>query len=146
MIPLQLNSGVSWTTQMSIDSAIRDAEWRLPGEPAPDGEPDPRWQAIIEVAEFIETDPEAVWSFANRWGRSEEPDLRTAIATCVLEHLLEHHFALIFPRVERAVVESAEFADCFSRTWAQGQAELPQNRARFDALKASLARMPANER
>ncbi len=79
----------------------------------------------------------------NHWGRSLDADLRSAIATCLLEHLLEHHFALIFPRIERAVLESREFADCFSRTWPYGQTEVPANRARFDALKASI-RAPAS--
>ena len=123
---------------MSLESAIRDAEWRLPGEAAPEGENDPRWQAIIEVGEYVETDPEPVWGFVARWGRSHDADLRAAIATCLLEHLLEHHFELIFPRVEEAVIESREFADCFSRAWAMGQSELPTNRARFDALKRSI--------
>lgn len=124
---------------MSVESAIQDAEWRLPGEAAPEGETDPRWLAIIEVGEYVETDPEPVWLFVTRWGRSGDADLRTAIATCLLEHLLEHHFDVIFPRVEQAVSASREFADCFSRTWPVGQTELPGNRARFDALKAAVS-------
>jgi hypothetical protein len=124
---------------MSIQAAIRDAEWRLPGVAAAEGEEDPRWQAIIAVGDYVESDPEPVWTFADTWGRSDDPDLRSAIATCVLEHLLEHHFDLIFPRVERAVVNSREFADCFSQTWALGQTEIPKNRERFDALKAALS-------
>jgi hypothetical protein len=87
---------------MSVESAIRDAEWRLPGEAAPEGEKDPRWQAIIEVGEYTETDPEPIWTFVDHWGRSHDADLRTAIATCLLEHLLEHHFDTIFPRVNRS--------------------------------------------
>jgi len=58
------------------------------GEAAPDGETDPRWQAVIAVGEFIETDPEPVFAFAQRWGSSDNADLRMAIATCLLEHLL----------------------------------------------------------
>src|SRR5215217_261028 len=121
---------------MSIDSAIHDAEIRLPGEAAPEGETHVRWQAIIHVSGYIETDPEPIWRFVNVWGRSEDPDVRDAIATLLLEHLLEHHFDAIFPRVEQAVSESREFADCFSRTWAFGQTEIAANRARFDALRA----------
>ena len=128
---------------MSVESAIRDAEWRLPGEAAPEAESDPRWQAIIEISEYIETDPDPIWQFVNTWGRSQDPDLRAAVATCLLEHLLEHHFDRVFPRVERAVAESREFADCFLGTWQFGQTELPGNRARFDALKAAI-RAPAS--
>ena len=131
---------------MTVESAISDAEWRLPGTPAADNEIDPRWQAIIEVGEYVETDPDPIWSFVDRWGRNADADLRAAIAACLLEHLLEHHFDLIFPRVERAVVASTAFADCFARTWALGQSKLPTNLPRFDALKAGIAHLPANER
>ena len=84
---------------MGVREAIRDADALLPGEPAPDGEPDPRWQAILQVSDSIETDPEPIWAFAARWGCHSQEDLRDAIATVLLEHLLEHYFALIFPRV-----------------------------------------------
>ena len=75
----------------TVEDAISSAESILPGHAAPDGEVDDRWQAIIAVAEFIETEPEAVWSFAEKWGGHPDDDLRMAITTCVLEHLLEHH-------------------------------------------------------
>jgi hypothetical protein len=55
---------------MSVESAIRDAEWCLSGEPASDGESDPRWQAIIDVGKYIETDPDPIWAFVVHWGRS----------------------------------------------------------------------------
>jgi hypothetical protein len=66
---------------MTVQEAIAAAEKLLPGDAAPDGEIDPRWRAIIVVGEFIEDDPEAVWSFILRWGSSPDEDLRTAIAT-----------------------------------------------------------------
>ena len=46
--------------ESSVQQAIRDAEKLLPGVPAPDGEPDPRWQAIIKVGEYIETEPHVI--------------------------------------------------------------------------------------
>jgi hypothetical protein len=52
---------------MTVQEAIARAEAVLPGHVAPEGESDPRWQAVIAVAEFIESDPEAEWSFALRW-------------------------------------------------------------------------------
>ena len=70
---------------MTVQEAIADAESLLPGQPAAEGEVDPRWQAIIDVSEFIQTDPEPVWSFVSRWGSSPDEDLRMAIATCILE-------------------------------------------------------------
>lgn len=119
---------------MPVMELIRQAEGMLPGTPAPDGEDDPRWQAIIAIGEYIETHPEEIWSFVARWGTSAQEDLRAAIATCLLEHLLEHHFELIFPRVEQSAEADRMFADTFSRCWKFGQAELPENASKFDTL------------
>jgi hypothetical protein len=120
--------------EMTVNEAIRRANLILPGRPAPDGQNDPRWQAIIAVGEFIRTEPEAVWAFVDRWGKHANDDLRAAIATCLLEHLLEYHFDLLFPRVERQVSRSKRFADTFSRCSKFGQAETPRNAARLDRL------------
>ena len=122
---------------MPVQEAIRYAETLLPGDPAPDGEEDPRWQAILEIANFIETEPEAIWSFARRWGRHPQEDLRTAIATCLLEHLLEHHFDRLFPRVQELAEADALFADTFCRCWKLGQSERLENARKFDDLRAA---------
>jgi hypothetical protein len=87
---------------MTVEEAISQAEAILPGRCAAEGETDPRWQAAITVAEFIETAPESVWAFVLRWGRSSDDDLRMAISTCVLEHLLQRHFDAFIERVEEA--------------------------------------------
>ena len=65
---------------ISVEETIAAAEAILPGRPAPDDEADPRWKAVIAVAEFIPSDPELVWSFILRWGVSQDADLRMAIA------------------------------------------------------------------
>ena len=119
--------------------AIRLAEEVLPGEAAPEGELDPRWQAIIKVADFAQEHPEEVWEFAARWGQHPDDDLRMAIATCVLEHLLANHFDLLIDRVEELSKSSRLFADTFSSCWKFGEAEITENAARLGALKASLA-------
>jgi hypothetical protein len=77
---------------MNAQLAIQEAEAILPGTAAPAGESDPRWQAIIAIGDFAETDPEPIWAFVVRWGNHADEDLRTAVATCLLEHLLEYHF------------------------------------------------------
>ena len=77
---------------MTVHEAIENAEAILPGVAAPEGQEDPRWQAIIAVAGFIEDEPELVWTFVERWGQYPDEDLRAAIATCLLEHLLEAAF------------------------------------------------------
>ena len=127
---------------LKVSDAIRDAEEILPGEPVPDEGNDPRWQAIIRVAEFAETDPEELWGFARRWGSSPDEDLRQAVASCLLEHLLEFHFTELFPRVAAAAREDPLFADTFLGCWDFGQTTEPQNLAQFQALKAEL-RAPA---
>jgi hypothetical protein len=122
---------------MSLCDAIDKADALLPGQPVEEGQ-DPRWQAIIAIGEYIECEPVAVWSFIRRWGCHPQEDLRDAIATCLLEHLLEHHFSVFFPQVEQAALADPWFADTFQRCWQFGQTELPENSARFDALKQRL--------
>ena len=112
---------------MTLLECIRKAEQILPGTAALDGEPDPRWQAIIDVGEFIEQDPDAVWEFARRWGSYPDADLRDAIATCLIEHLLEHHFELMLPKIEQAIRADPEFVETVQRCWAFGQADTPAN-------------------
>jgi hypothetical protein len=119
---------------MTLHEAIQHAESVLPGTPAPDGQPDVRWQAIIDVGEFIDTNPDEVLAFALRWGTHADEDLRAAISSCLLEHLLENHFPRIFPRVEEAARRNALFADTFRLCSRLGQAELPENAVQFERL------------
>ena len=130
---------------MTVGEAIAAADAILPGVAAPEGDTDPRWQAVIAVAEFIETDPEAVWQFALRWGSYDDEDLQTAIGTCVLEHLLEHHFDLYISRVEEAVRADRYFARTAAICGKFGQSGTPAARsARFDRL-TQLARQRSRD-
>jgi hypothetical protein len=104
---------------MNLQDAIREAESLLPGEPVEKG-PDPRWQAIIRVGEYIESEPAPIWEFIRRWASHPQEDLRNALATCLLEHLLEHHFAAYFPQAEQAALTDPLFADTFQRCWPFG--------------------------
>jgi hypothetical protein len=97
-----------------------------------------RWDMAAMLALHVEASPEEVWAIVARWGCSDEPDTRMAMATCVLEHLLEHHFELIFPRVEALALADARFADTFSSCWKFGQNKEVANSARFEALLARL--------
>lgn len=119
----------------SVTTTIAAAEAILPGIAAPDGEQDPRWQAIIEVSEFIPSHPNEVWEFTAKWGRRDDEDLRMAISTCLLEHLLEQHFDMIFPRVKKIALEDAHFAWAFSMSSKFGQSEIRANSRRWDKLK-----------
>jgi hypothetical protein len=130
---------------MSVSEAISEADALLPGEPTDEGL-DPRWQAIIRVGEYVESDPELVWEFILRWGEHPQEDLQYAIATCLLEHLLEHHFAAYFPRVEQAALADPRFGETFQRCWQYGQAEQPGNAERFVALGERLRQRDSDER
>ncbi len=116
--------------------AIRRAEKLLPGQAAAEEENDPRWQAIIKIGEFIREEPHAIWPFILRWGTSPDEDLRDAVATCLLEHLLQHHFARFFPRVEETARKDPLFAKTFLVCWKFGQAAESGNAERFIALQA----------
>lgn len=120
---------------MSVHRAIKQADRTLPGKPVLNGEENTRWQAVIKVGEYVETNPEEVWQFVRKWGPHAQADLRMAIACCLLEHLLEHHFDLVFPRVQKAVAQSGRFADTFSHCWKGGQPDRFANAPKFDALQ-----------
>lgn len=122
---------------MSIHDAIQRAEAILPGEPAADDEIDPRWQAIIAIGEYAETEPQPVWEFTQKWGSHPQEDLRAAIATCLLEELPECHFAAYFPDVERISVSGPLFAKMFL-ICRFGQAQEPKSAVRFERLAKRL--------
>ena len=94
-----------------------------------------RWQAAIALGEIAETDPESVWILVERHGSRRHKDVRVAIATCVLEYLLEHHFDAFFPRVTEAVRSNRWFRDTFSYCYQLGQANLPRNAQRWRKLQ-----------
>jgi hypothetical protein len=119
---------------MNIAEAIKNAEMILPGNEAPENELDPRWQAIIVIEDFVREEPDIVWSFVERWGQHPNQDLRQAIATCLLEHLLEHHFGTIFPRAQRLAHENRLFAETVGMCWLFGQAEQEENASRMERL------------
>jgi hypothetical protein len=123
---------------MTVKEALAAAEDLLPGYPAPDGAEDPRWQAIIEVAFFVEREPETIWPFVLKWGSHADEDVRAAIATCLLEDLLQYHFDTIFPRVESAARSNPLFGKTVALCWKFGQAKEPECALRFDSLVSAL--------
>jgi hypothetical protein len=94
--------------------------------------------SLIQIGNFVAEEPEAIWPFVLKWGSHEDEDLRTAIATCLLEHLLEYHFDLLFPRVETAAGSNSRFANMTTQCWKLGQAEEPTRAARFDHLLSEI--------
>ena len=93
-----------------------------------------RWLAAIALRELMESDPESVWPLVVSHGSRRHGDVRMAIATCVLEHLLEHHFDSFFPRVAVVAHNNRQFRDTFRCCYQMGQAELPRNARRWRKL------------
>ncbi len=95
----------------------------------------PRWRAAILLGNYARTDPESVWQLAVKWGSVRNADTRTAIATCVLEHLFEYHFEPYFTRTVRAVKRgNRRLGDTLSRCWAFGQANTKRNGKRLQSF------------
>ena len=68
---------------------------------------DCRWQALIVVGEFIGTKHEDVWKVICRYGTSNDDDMRTGVATVLLEHLLEHHYNRYFLLLKEKILRSS---------------------------------------
>jgi len=121
------------STQTSVRRALARAERLLPGKPAHPG--DLRWLAMLHIQDdFIKTHPEEIWPFVLRWAKHPQIDLRDAIACCLLEHLLENHFNLMFPRIREAAAHSRRFADTLRRCYWMGEAAWPPNAAMLDRI------------
>jgi len=96
---------------------------------------DTYWQAAIALGEFSETAPETIWPLIEKWGSCPNEDTRVAIATCVLEHVLEANFEPYFSKVEQLVQQgNSAFAETLLGCWQFGEAKLPGNSEQFDKL------------
>jgi DNA-binding TFAR19-related protein (PDSD5 family) len=77
-----------------------------------------RWQALILVSSGIEREPELVWEVIEAEGGVRDDDMRTGVATVLLEDLLEQHFEAYFPKVRARVLSGDElFTDTVSQCW-----------------------------
>jgi len=123
---------------LTVEEAIEAAERLLPGVASPHGTNDPRWQAIGKIADFIPQEPEAIWPFVLKWGSHKDDDVSAAIATVLLEHLLEYHFDLLFPRIETAAKSNLWFGKTTKLCWKFRQAKEPTRAARFDRLLSEI--------
>lgn len=120
----------------SVHRAIARAERILAGGRVSDPrESDPGWQAMLDLQDrFVRSNPDEVWSFVLRWGKHSRKNLRAAVGCCLLEHLLEHHFEILFPRVQAAVRKSRRFRDTLRQCYWMGDAARPRNARALDRL------------
>ena len=84
--------------QDKIDPVLLDRD-----DPAPD--------RSFVIGEFIASAPDKVWDVIVRYGDSDDPDMRTAIGTVLLEHLLQRHGSRFRPLVEQLAHRSPRFAE-----------------------------------
>ncbi|MBI1225424.1 MAG: hypothetical protein GC192_09330 [Bacteroidetes bacterium] len=61
---------------------------------------DCRWQALIVCSEFMERFSDEVWDIILNYGNSEDDDMRSAIATVLLEHYFENNLELKLHKLE----------------------------------------------
>lgn len=92
-----------------------------------------RWSAAEAAGELVESRPRAVWNLVVAHGVSSCEDVRAAVATCMLEHLLEERFDEYFPLLE-SEIQSGKLllGDTLRRCWKLGLSERPDNAARWD--------------
>ena len=105
---------------------------------------DTRWQAAIVLSEYCESDRDAelIWPLIVKWGSNENEDVRSAIATCVLEHILGYHFDKYFEKCAE-IIRSGNlmFGFTFSMCGKFDQSRDPINSKRMDALDAEYNRI-----
>lgn len=100
-----------------------------------------RWQAAIALGAFAQSSPELIWPLILKHGSRRHTDARTAIATCVLEHLLEYNFAEFFPQVAEAARSNRWFRETFRGCWRFGQSKLPNNFRQWKRLERELDKL-----
>ena len=105
---------------------------------------DTRWQAAIALCEYCESDRDAklIWPLIVKWGSHENKDVRMAIATCVLEHILGYHFDTYFEKCAE-IVRSGNlmFGFTFSMCGKFDQSRDTANSKRMDALDEEYNRI-----
>jgi len=82
-----------------------------------DGDNTCRWQALILVGEFLTECPDDIWRIVEKYGQSEEEDMRAGVACVLLEHLLEHFRDRYKERAEELARVSTSFAHTLSMSW-----------------------------
>lgn len=113
----------TWVNVIEIDAGLRSQDEKE------------RWSAAEAAGDLIARRPRAVWNLVVVHGTSANEDVRAAVATCMLEHLLEERFDEYFPLLESEVLSGKLLlGDTLRRCWKLGLAELPDNSARWDQV------------
>ncbi len=117
---------------------IRDRYLPLARSLVADPDSQCRWQALMVVGLFAERHASAVWPVVLELGASEDQDMRSAVATMVLEPILKHHYEQYFPVLQAAVeAGDAHLTDTLRRCWLFGG--LKQHSREVDRLLGSVS-------
>jgi hypothetical protein len=93
------------------------------------------WQIVITIQDNMNQSPEFAWSIVSEFGSKDDELVKEPIATCLLEHLLEHHFERYFPQVEKSIrAGNFEMAKTFLLCWKYGQSKIEVNEKKWDLL------------
>ena len=97
-----------------------------------------RWRGAADLGEYVFDHPEEAWPLVLEFGSSAVEDTRSAIATCVLEHILEHHFDVYFPvlvlEIETKLCQERPNTVLRLATPAKVPQKVPQNAKVFRGL------------
>lgn len=94
-----------------------------------------RWKAAADLSDYVEKHPSKLWPLVVKYGSSGNEDLRMAVATCILEHVLQYHFGQYFPKLEKLLLAgNRNLRDTFSSCWKHGQSESKKNSKRWEEL------------
>lgn len=92
---------------------------------------DVRWSAAATLTDYAMYHPDHVWPNILKHGSSNDEDRRTAVATCLLEHLFEAYFS----KLEKVILAgNNNLKDTLSMCWKSGKSEIPENSARWESL------------
>jgi len=76
-----------------------------------------RWQAMIVLGAFIDSMADQVWEVVLEYGNSPDEDMRTAVATVLLEHLLDNEAGGYETKAEKLAATDHLFADTLNKCW-----------------------------
>jgi hypothetical protein len=100
-----------------------------------------RWKAAAELSEFVQSAPSLLWPRVLKYGLSEDDDLRQAVATCIVEHVLEYHFGRYFPRLEHEVLMGNQnLGQTFLLCSKFGQSTEAENSRKWENLASKVRR------
>jgi hypothetical protein len=115
---------VDWLEAGHLDRSNVDFVIEVAEQLARDRRTPVRWRVSAGILQrYAEDYPGKIWPLIVRLGASRSVDLRWAVAVCMVELLLEHHYAQYFPKV-KALIEAGDrkMLDMLAMSYHVGQA------------------------